>query len=197
MLSRKIAGLGLLSAFPPSITDGVAVLLRMVAAVVKDRQIGEMILAGLLNEGLRTVAPTASEYQKLMGSCGAGASAECVRDDAPHVHKLLETEHLQLEPSASWVLPFQVMMRLNLFKYTDARGGRCALPCVVLGCERDEDRLISRGALERTAECYGVRAISVPGVGHAMMARAGGNWEVAACTLLYALREAHVDKHRR
>ena len=198
VLSRKIAGLGLLSSFPPGLSDGVAVLAQMVAAVAKDRRIEEIIMACLLREGLLAVAPTASAYCKLMGVSATGGcdisrntDLDTAAENSLDAKQSKEVEYLRLEPSASWLLPLQIMLRLSSSKAANARGERRSLTCVVLGGEEGKDRLVSGGVLERTAERYGARAIRVAGVGHAMMARAGGDWEVAARTLLHALRESH------
>jgi hypothetical protein len=52
--------------------------------------------------------------------------------------------------------------------------------------------LVSAAVLDRTAARWGVEeAVRVPGVGHAMMARAGGDWEAAARALLTALEKQH------
>jgi hypothetical protein len=67
----------------------------------------------------------------------------------------------------------------------DSQHPGCQLACwietsvgvAVLGGAEDE-QLMGTAVLDRTAAYYGVSAIRVPGVGHAMMARAGGDWEV-------------------
>ena len=240
-LRRKISGVGLLAGFPPNVADAARVLGGMASAVAKERfrysfslqlvsppivwvaflgysldAVGnscrDVLVVGLLGEGVRCVAPTPEDYRRLMGSAetrssgsgeagglsedrpsangssanrASGTAAGCVGVDAVE----LELEHLRLERSASWVLPLQVMLDLSSKRGQLQRSGD-RLPCVVLGGAEDE-RLVGAGVLERTAAYYGVSAVRVPGAGHAMMARAGGDWDAAGRALLQALRASH------
>ena len=99
-------------------------------------------------------------------------------------------DHLLLERSASWLLPLELMFRLGAFQNLWARTQPSwrAVPVVVIGAEHD--RLVGRDALRRTAAAHQVEAELIPGVGHCMMGRVGGDPERAGRAILAALQEA-------
>ena len=139
-LCRKISGVGLLAGFPPNLWDAATVLGGMASAVANGR-FRDVILAGMLGEGLRAVAPTHDSYRKLMGSAAAAENRSSDHTDAG-AEAEVEVEHLRLERSASWVLPLQVMTDLS-FKRGQLQRPELQLPCVVLG-GADDDLLVVR-----------------------------------------------------